>query len=58
MEKLIDERLNSSPSVCQAAVLLEQERQEMVQMVGPQGMVSTIGGKRALLFFCLSFLTT
>lgn len=57
MKKLMDESLNSSPSVCQAAVLLEQERQEMVQMVGPQGMVSTIG-MRALLFFCLSFLTT
>eukprot|EP00066_Takifugu_rubripes_P028385 XP_011617651.1 PREDICTED: splicing factor 3B subunit 2 [Takifugu rubripes] len=27
-----------------AAVLLEQERQDMVKMVGPQGMVSTIGG--------------
>lgn len=32
-------------------MLLEQERQEMVKMVGPQGMVSTIGGMLTLFFF-------
>lgn len=30
--------------------MLEQERQDMVQIVGPQGMVSTIGGMPTL--FC------
>lgn len=37
-------------SFCQAAVLLEQERQDMVKMVVPQGMVSTIGGMPTLLW--------
>lgn len=55
MKKLTDESLNSSSSIYQAAVLLEQERQEMVQMVGPQGMVGTIGGMRTLLFFLCLF---
>uniref|UniRef100_H3BY69 Splicing factor 3b, subunit 2 n=1 Tax=Tetraodon nigroviridis TaxID=99883 RepID=H3BY69_TETNG len=41
--------LHEEIAIQQAAVLLEQERQEMFDMVGPQGMVSAIGEKCPLL---------
>lgn len=34
-------------------MLLEQERQEMVKMVGPQGMISTIAGMLTLFFWTM-----